>query len=451
VRRLGLADEDTPPTPVLDGVMASHGIEGIRALLEAAGQTDSEDAALHLALAVRLDDLDMAWGQYLTALLAIERQVLEWQVSELVGLTSSPLAGQTFGALQAEKSGTWRSERDDAFAGWLKGHDYPATPASRPAVDRWQKLDEATLWAAVSYSGEPGPRTEGIAFHRVEFFRQSEGAWRHCPPDERFLGEEVALNSRHFRLLCHEREEEWMARELVGLESFYRQVAGALRTGLSPGERLTVRVVPTTTLLSTQTLLGEPEVSVPSPYFSGWSDEQGQRYLVGWVTQPLLARLAYRAAGVTTASSGGEPRDVWLHSVLGAWQWDIVMSGMDDAPPWFRTAEPLASAVKAEKLLSLSEMERMTFGSGPGAGEPAADDWNLLYQEAFTVMHYAGEAYGQQMFLSLVQSLSQADSLEGWLRLALQPVADGEARDVDLQLFETGWRAWLRELVLGEE
>jgi len=58
--------------------------------------------------------------------------------------------------------------------------------------------------------------------------------------------------------------------------------------------------------------------------------------------------------------------------------------------------------------------------------------------EAWTVVGYAGDAYGLHVFLELLRSLPEADSMDSWLRTAL---------DADLETFEAGWRAWLKELV----
>jgi hypothetical protein len=144
-----------------------------------------------------LDSLDLALGQYLAALLAVERQMMEWQTSEtLVGQTAAPLARQTFNALLAQETGRGRSRMDGAFRQWPErgvAYYYPSTFFSHPVVECWEVLGDSTLRAKVSYPEEREYLYGEGAEQRIEFFRQVSGAWRHIPPDERFLGEGVSL------------------------------------------------------------------------------------------------------------------------------------------------------------------------------------------------------------------------------------------------------------------
>ena len=197
LRRLGLAGKDTPSTPVLNAVVASHGLEGAWAILAAMAHTTSEDEALRLTTGVGLEGLDLALGQYLAALLAVERQMMEWQTSEtVVGQTAAPLARQTFNALLAQGTGQGRSRMEEAFRQWPErgvAYYYPATLFSHPVVERWELLDGSTLRAKVSYPEEREYPHGEDAEQRIELFRQVSGAWRHIPPDERFLGQGASL------------------------------------------------------------------------------------------------------------------------------------------------------------------------------------------------------------------------------------------------------------------
>ena len=108
-----------------------------------------------------------------------------------------------------------------------------------------------------------------------------------------------------------------------------------------------------------------------------------------------------------------------------------------------RVMEPFVSAVRSDELIPLSELEEITFTSEPVSDEWVPDDWTedkamLLGIEALTVVGYAGDAYGLHVFLELLRSLPEADSMDSWLTTAL---------DADLETFEAGWRAWLKELV----
>jgi hypothetical protein len=196
-RRLGLAGRDTPPTPVLNAVMACHGIEGVRAVLAAMAHTNSEDEALRQAIGVGLDGLDLVFGQYLAAMLAVERQMMEWQTSKSpVGQTSAPLARQAFNALLAQETGRGRSGMEEAFRQWPErgmAYYYPAISFNHPVVECWEMLDGSTLWAKVSYPEESEYPHSEVPEQRIEFFRQVSGAWRHIPPDERLLGEMEGL------------------------------------------------------------------------------------------------------------------------------------------------------------------------------------------------------------------------------------------------------------------
>lgn len=441
MRRLGLADEDTPSTPVLDAVMATQGIEGVQALLVAMGQTTSEGEALRLALGVGLEDLDMVFGQYLAALLAVERQMMEWQTSGLVGPTSVSLARQTFNALLAQERGNWRNGKVTAFRQWgdqpgTYGYYGPKMPLSRPVVDRWELFDDSTVWAEVAYSEEREYPYGGGAVRRIEFFRQVDGAWRHAPPDGRFLGDEVVLQSEHFRLECHEREVDFMAIELIRLESLYRQVADGLQTELPSGERLAIRIT------YSQQAPAWPDsevVQLPSPYLSAWSGEPDASYLADHVVGPLFDRLASHFTELARPTGA---RTMWWGIVWSVWQWDVTTPEPADLPGLLREVELLASAVRSDELILLSELE-VTFSSEPLPDNRLPPGWTedkagLFYFEAWTIVGYAGKAYGSQAFPALLKSLPEADSIEAWLQMAL---------DVDLETFEADWRAWLREQV----
>lgn len=433
MRRLGLAGEDTPPTPVLDAVMASHGIEGVRDLQRAMSQTTSEDEALRLALGLGLKDLDVVFGQYLAALLALERQMMEWQTVGLVAPTSQPLARRTFDALLAEKVGRWRSEKDSAFTSWRNSpgmYFYPKGSLSYPMVERWELLDDAMLWAEVSYSKA----------NKVEFFEALNGAWRHTSPYGRFLGEETSLYSEHFCLICHEREVDMMVGELAHLESLYRRIADALQVELPPGERLTIQI----TTPATWGSVNHDTVYVQqvSPYLVGWNDEPDTSYLASAASYRLFERLARQSAEFARPTGS---REMWWEMMLDIWQWLIVDPEPANWDMMFREMEPFILAVRSGELISLSELGQLTFSSEPlPDGEvPFPEGWTedeamLLYMEVVTVVGYAGETYGLQAYPKLLRSLSEADSLEEWLQSAL---------DVAPETFEANWQAWLEEQI----
>jgi hypothetical protein len=443
MQRLGLAGKDTPATPVLDYVMTARGIEGVRALLRAMGRSASEDEALRLVADVGVAEQDEVFGQYLAAILAVERQMMEFQTAGLVGPVSESLARQIFDALLAPGGGSWHSERRSTFQSWS---DYPgiiydsAMLLRQPSVDRWGWLDDSTVWAEVTYSETGWYSYSTIAPRQVEFFRQVDGAWRHAPPDERFLGEKVVLQSEHFSIEGHEREKDMMASELVFLESLYRQIASALQTGFAPGERLVVKILPSATSFTTSFRLNAQavQVSVPSPYFWGtWGYGLDTSYLAGWVSTLLFEKLATRTIGlpedspVLSANYG-----IWWYIALNAWQSQIVGPGFQyEWDNGLRNAYPLSAAIRSGKLLTLTDLGHLGF-SFYAPPDWSQDKWNLAYQEAAVFTGYLAEIYGPQAFPELLRSLPEADSMDSWLWLAL---------DVDLATFEADWRAWLRE------
>jgi hypothetical protein len=335
----------------------------------------------------------LPFDQYLLALLTLERQVIEWQGDVLTRPTARPLARQIFDGLLADRAGTWRKGMQDAFTTSGSGQYANVVPPGRPEVLDWAELADEVVWAEVGYAD--GSPAGGI--QRVEFFRNVDGAWRHTRPDPRFLGEEVTLDAEHFRLVCHEREAMWLADGLADLESLYRQMADAIGTELPPGERLTIRITSDFSSPSFSLSPGEFEARLPSPYLSGWSAEGGGDYLASLVTHWLLARLAFRAAGVEDRLAVDGRQAIWWHVIVSVWQWQILGYDMGRVVPGYgRQPEPLTSALQADKLLSISELGRMTFGPEPFVDGWASDDWELLLQEMAALVHYAGKTHGQK-------------------------------------------------------
>jgi hypothetical protein len=444
MRRLGLGDEDRSPTPVLDFVIENYGLEKIWAMLAVMGQTQSEEEALRLALGLGVADLDEAFDIYLATKLGVERQLMEWRGAEFVGPTSAPLARQLFGALLADEVGAWRSQMYSAFQGWTSGYQSVVSPPLLPSVvspslyprvDHWERLNETTIWAEVSY---PGTSSGSPPLRRIEFFRQVEGAWLHTQPNRLFLGDEVTLNSEHFRLECHKREVEWMTSELARLESFYQEIVEMAGVKLPPGERLTIHITAAATWSVLRLYPPAAEWSIPSPYFIGWYDDQDEGYLVNWLAPSLVSRLAFYAAGMEDPSgSFPSTHQLWMYSVLSAWNRMILGLDAPQIVSWAPTVELSAlAAAKAKGFDVFSALARATFGSEPASYSWATDDWYFLYQQVFSVMDYIGDAYGQEALLLLLKTLPEADSLEGWL---------GSVLDVDLETLEADWRAWLDE------
>jgi hypothetical protein len=435
MRRLGLADEDTPATPLLDYVMATRGIGDVRALLRAMGRTTLEDEALRLAVGAGPIDMGEAFGQYLAALLAVERQMMEFQTARLVGPTSQSLAQETFDALLARTKWSWQSEKKSAFQNW---GDHPggaysfygsATPLSRPVVKRWAHLDDSTIWAEVVYSEAAPNSSDRDAVMRVEFFRQVDGSWRHDPPDERFLGEEAVLESEHFCIKGYERLMDVMAGGLVHLELLYRQVADALQTDFPPGERMVIKILSSTTSSD----LDPEAVSVPVPYLEAWSYDSGQDYLATRASRPLFWRLALPILGWKETASYNE---LWWYLFFEPWQSQVLGPGFQyDWEHQFRQAYPWAAAIRSGELPTLTELSQMMFESS-SADNWSADRWILAYQEFRVVLGYVAQTFGAEAFPKLLRALPEADSMDSWLRLAL---------GVDLETFEAGWQAWLLE------
>ncbi len=269
----------------------------------------------------------------------------------------------------------------------------------------------------------------------MEFFRQVNGSWRHASPDERFLGEKMVLESEHFYIEGHERETDLMMGALVRLELLYRQMTGALQTEFPPGERLVIKILPSVTSLRFDN--EAMEVSVPSPYFGAWKDDLDASYFVVRTLSSLFARLAFSVDGlsedlvVLVARYG-----IWGYVVLDAWQSQVIGPGFQyEWDHRLRDAVPLASAIRSDELLTLVELGQVWFGFRSSVSW-SKDKSDLAYQEAAVVMGYIAETYGSQAFPELLRLLPEVCSMEGWLRLAL---------GVDLETFETDWRAWLRE------
>jgi hypothetical protein len=441
--RLGLAGEEGSPTPMLDHVIESRGLEGVRALLRAMGRTDSEGEALRLVLDPRLDGPDrfpwqrqdgltlvqaLPFKEYLAAVLALERDMRQWQSEALVADTSGPLARRIFGFLLLGRAGEWHARMADAFAGEAAGDYLNLLPPAQPTVVRYDSLDDRTVWAEVAYTDG----SAGREFRRIEFFRQVDGAWRHSQPDSRFLGGLVTLESEHFQLTCHEREAEWMGRELARLEALHDEISAALGVQLAPGERLTIRITPDSRYATFHPYPDTFQMRISSPYYTGWTEDWEERHLTGPVTYWLLSRLAPQS------STGAQ--SAWRYAVLYAWLWQLVAS--DPASPEFpgyrAMRDPWIAALETGPTRTLSDLGQLTFGADAATRGWTRDDWMQLYGQMATLMLYVGENYEQDVFVALLRELPEAHSLEAWLETGLE---------VSPEVFEAEWKAWLRDQI----
>lgn len=456
VRRLGLAGENTPPTPVLDYLMTSHGLEGMRALLEAMRRTTSETRALNQTLGVDLVTLGDVFDQYLVALLAVERQVMTWETTEPVAATYHSLAESTYQRLLAPtvigggRNSEWWQRKMRDFDDWRVAARLgrAVTSSNLLSYPQVQWVEVGDDWACAEVSD--------VHLRRIESFQHVVGAWRHAPPAERCLGEPVVLTSAHWRVECHEREVPLTAGQLAQLESYLEAASRDLQMSLPEDWHLTVQLVVTDSV----GYVADPSVvKVTSPWVTGLADGGG------WSLEErvgILQRLALLRTGNSGFVFPSASSYVWVRAVAN-WHRAYAEDHLDHfARAW---AFALHTAVEAGGLIPLKSLtddlsvrlsEFATVGnvseegrvpvrmvseidvSGESSREVAGLVQNLILGEAESVIHYVMEVYGPEMLPAVIDALDEASFSSRWLELAL---------DVDLETFEADWRAWLSEQV----
>jgi hypothetical protein len=448
LRRLGLADAQTPPVPLLDRVMESHGPEGMRALLIAAGETTWEAQALDRALGVDLESLGVEMRRYLAALLALERQVMDWQTTESLVQFYKPLAEPIFRQLFAPTSSNWPQEtswrtnrwwddKNSAFRDWREHpREYtPVTPLLAPRVQAVEVHDD-WAWAQVSYA-EPGypPTFEPLSPQRLEVFYRINGTWRHGPPDERFLGREVVLTGEHFRLEGHEWAGPMMARQLSRLEALNEVISQDMGISLPEGERLTVRWVTSGRADHVAHIFG---LEIVYPAFNDATIDQ-DRFLDKVAVPFILGQWAMRQTGNSQfASTDG----LFWFTALSDWYRDHLLGRPDLG--WRQGLRP---AVETDTLIPLSRLALMDYVMQRFFGYGVATYWTgsrveavplnvveMVEWQARSVIVYMMEIHGLDALPAMVVSMSGAASFEVGLWHWL---------NVDLATFEAGWKSWL--------
>lgn len=452
LRRLGLAGAQTPATPLLDRVMETRGLVGIQALLVAAGDTIWEAQALDRALGADLESLGVDAARYLAALLALERQVMDWQTTESLVQFYKPLAEPIFRQLFVPTSSNWPQEtswrtnrwwddKNSAFRDWRE-HPYeytPVTPLLGPQVQAVEVHDD-WAWVEVSYA-EPGraPTFEPLSPQRLEIFHRVGGTWRHGPPGERFLGAEIVLNGEHFRVEGHEWAEPMMARQLSRLEALYAAISRDMGVRLPQGERLTVRWVTSGRDDHVSGIFG---LEIIYPAFNDATIDR-DRFLDEIGVPFILGQWAMLQTGKSQfASTDG----LFWFTALSSWYRDRLLNRPE--PDW---RQGLRRAVETDTLVPLSKLAIMDYVNQRFFGYGVATYWTgtrveavplnvveMVEWQARSVIVYLMETHGVDALPAMVASMGEAASFEAGLWHWL---------NVDLMTFENEWKSWLKEQV----
>lgn len=366
--------------------------------------------------------LVVALSLAVAAAVARYRSEPAWHIQTLLRSEARALeAGDraAFMSLQDAANEVWWRHQRDKFNSqqWARerGESWALEPVPRPKVIRVELQDEGEeVWVEVVW-------TEwGITRRKVEFFRLTNGQWKHTGPDERYWGSPLETQTEHLHWIYRERDEEWVTELLDKGEKIYQRVCDDF--GIVPAEeQVTIEVAYSLDAAYLPFYPEGPILWMPSPLLVGMEDDSdGQAK--DFLGELLVNYLAVQSVGGDVAKVTGARRAA-LDAIR---HWEGVQLRSDEGKSYY--ASDLAEAIEAGELLPLDEVW----------GDSIPQQYELARAQSVTLIDYIVERYGKKSIPALLQTLGSSTSLDEALQKALGP---GFA----IEEFEVGWLTFVWE------
>ncbi len=127
-------------------------------------------------------------------------------------------------------------------------------------------VEELTLDGQLAVATVTETNADGVALHKLAFYRLTEGQWRLAPPQPDSFGPTIPEESPHFRITVRKRDERFLP-DLVNMaEGAYVTLCGELRCKPA-SQPLTLRL--SYDVAGTRAEPTPGEVSIPSPWLTG--------------------------------------------------------------------------------------------------------------------------------------------------------------------------------------
>jgi len=269
-------------------------------------------------------------------------------------------------------------------------------------------VEELTLDGQMAIAAVTETSAEGVALHKLAFYRLTDGQWRLAPPQPDSFGPAISEESPHFRITVRKRDERFLP-DLVNIaEGGYVTLCGELRCTLD-AQPLALHLAYDFANAGTDPLPGQ--MSILSPWLTGRTDEG---LPTSAFEQELIRQLAVQLA-LDKAPDTPAP----VLDAIGDW----AASELAGAP--MPGGEALTLALQNSTLLPLDVVWRQA-NSQPHVANP------LVKAQLHTMLAFAQATLVDDAIGRLLEAGA------GPLPVVLQ-----RAFQLDSMTFATDWLRWL--------
>jgi len=387
----------TPPTPLVDTLVAREGVEVLAPLVASLHRTSTLDQTL---AAAGLDPPD-----------PVTR--FAFQLAALNRAFNGSDPGSYQALIDPQADSTWRQYHIDQASRRRESVPVDALWPGQTAL----QIESVAFNGPIAWVEAETTRDDGLTFRQTHFFRQLDERWLLTSPDPTYFGARQTLRTENLVFHYFEREAEWVQGTLpVELQAVVRQASTDL--GIAT-ERLVI-TVETDLQPGIDGLLSEDgrQMRFTSPHVAGWPAEQVDDQVLRMAV-PLLGALLE-----TQLQFAAEEDSHLLITFVGAFLWELERL----FPQRIDVKTLLGIDTSQVSTASLAELWAMSTGDIEEA------DLEQTLVSFHALLEFLVEIHGPEVVPSLLDSSSQTDDLDEWLRLST-----GQG----LEEIEPAWQAWL--------
>lgn len=267
---------------------------------------------------------------------------------------------------------------------------------------------------------QPALPWETVPYRETRFYRLVDGRWLRTAPAPTLWGPSQTVETEHFHFEFHQRDTKAVTTAAPKVEALYEELHRLVGLEEASPERLVIKVVPRTDVISWRFLTDQ--LTIPSPALLAIpQDMSAAEALIQAIAYPLTRRV------IDQAAQQAQVKAQWQLLVLGLRLW---LSWDNSRLPsfWrFRLEESLRQRMAQEPALRLADLS----GSGPTWLD--SDRWAST-MAAVTVVDHMMTRYGRDRLPALLRGLGRYESWD-----ELIPAVFGVPADA----WEASWQAHL--------